>query len=152
MTCRKCKQELQTNTPFCPWCGTQQAKPKQHTRTRPNGAGYAVKRGKTWTAVVTVAWETDEHRVKRPIKRSKGGFATKREALEHCPMLKGTAPKPVRTLDYYWKQYSTSDLDKLSDSKQTAYQIAFNKIYTMQFNSSPSPYTQTPNRPSPHSS
>lgn len=57
-------------------------------RSRPNGTGTAVKRGKSWTAVVIVGWKPskdDSHKI--PVYRTKGGFPTKRDALNHCQVL-----------------------------------------------------------------
>lgn len=119
--CRRCKREMPPASVFCPWCGTKQSRSK-YTRTRPNGTGYAYKRNRTWTACVTVGWKG-----KKRITRTKGGFATKREALEYCQVLKRNGRPEVHTLDEYWKLYQPS-LEKLSDSKQTAYAIAYNKL------------------------
>ena len=65
-------------------------------RTRPNGAGTAFKRGKTWTARVVVGWKLAEDGHSIPDYKTKGGFSTKREALAYCETLKSapkTAPK-----------------------------------------------------------
>lgn len=66
------------------------------TKTRPNGAGTAYRRGSTWTACVTIGWyEIDGHAV--PRHRTKGGFRTKRDALAHCSELIN-APKAAKAL------------------------------------------------------
>lgn len=65
-------------------------------RTRPNGAGTAYKRGKTWTARVVIGWKTADDGHAIPIYRTRGGFQTKRDALAHCETLRNapkTAPK-----------------------------------------------------------
>lgn len=55
----------------------------KYRRTRGNGTGTAYRRGKTWTAAYTYSWEDGiQHR------RTKGGFRTKKEALEYIPQLK----------------------------------------------------------------
>ena len=88
MLCRKCKKENPDGAVFCAWCGTKQVVEKAK-RTRPNGAGFAVKRGRTWTARLTSGWRIDpETNKKKRITRSKGGFATKREALEYIQVLR----------------------------------------------------------------
>ncbi len=58
MTCRKCMKELQSNTPYCPWCGTRQ----QTKGTLSYAPKWRMLRREAWqnvdTAVVTVVWET----------------------------------------------------------------------------------------------
>ena len=66
-------------------------------RTRPNGAGSAIKRGRTWTSRVVVGWKCAEDGHAIPIYRTKGGFRTKRDALAYCETLKN-APRAVRKL------------------------------------------------------
>ena len=62
---------------------------KPYRRMRGNGQGSAYKRGRTWTATYTCGWEDG-----KPIKRTKGGFPTKREALEYIPILKAARSVP----------------------------------------------------------
>ena len=56
-------------------------------RTRPNGAGTAYKRGKTWTARVVVAWKERPDGGFTPVYRTKGGFSRKKDALDYIPEL-----------------------------------------------------------------
>lgn len=100
-------------------------------KTRPNGSGTAYKRGRTWTARVVVGWKTAEDGHAVPIYRSKGGFPTKRAALEHCVALKDKNYRPkvdAPQLLAYWNTYSTGELEKLSKSKQVAYRGAWLKL------------------------
>lgn len=61
-----------------------QAKTKKpYRRMRGNGQGSAYKRGRTWTAVYIYGWIDG-----KPQKRTKGGFPTKRAALDYIPILK----------------------------------------------------------------
>lgn len=62
---------------------------QKKTKSRGNGQGTAYKRGKTWTAQVVVGWHasSDPSKPPYPVKRTKGGFATKRAALEYAPIL-----------------------------------------------------------------
>ncbi len=141
-TCRKCKKELAEEWVACPFCGAKVTKPKQGVKSRGNGTGTAIKRGKTWTAKVVIRYRT----VKRdglpdkilPVTRSKGGFKTKTEALSACAALKAEKKeRKAPTLASYYETYSAGNGSKLSDSKQTAYQIAYNrleKIHNMPIN------------------
>lgn len=59
------------------------------SKSRGNGQGTAYKRGRTWTAqaVIGYRFSQDESKQPIPIKRTKGGFATKKAALEYVPTL-----------------------------------------------------------------
>lgn len=103
------------------------------TKTRGNGQGTAYKRGQTWTACVTMDWvfPDDPSKPKKPIRKTKGGFATKRDALNYCPtLLAGGVEKPSEAprLSDYWKTYSEGNMLKISRGKQSAYRTAWNKL------------------------
>lgn len=87
MKCRKCKAELPDGSKFCNMCGAKVAvgrKPK----SRGNGTGSVYKRGSSWVAVIVTGFELDSDNKVHRKTRSKGGFKTKREALEYIPTLK----------------------------------------------------------------
>lgn len=103
------------------------------TKSRGNGQGTAYKRGNTWTAQVVVGWKPADDPSKPPVsvKRSKGGFLTKKEALAYCPyLLAGSVARQegAPRLSSYWDTYKTNKLLTLSKSKQTAYKIAWNRL------------------------
>ena len=109
---------------------------KRKTRSRPNGTGTAVKRGKTWTAVVVVDWKASKDRShKIPIYKTKGGFQTKKDALNYCPVLlnQKSPERKVPNLLHYWTQYENGDLPKLSRDKQYAYKGAWKKLESLQY-------------------
>lgn len=136
MTCRKCKRETPSDALYCPYCGVS-LQPKKNThkpRTRPNGAGTAFKRGRTWTAQVVIGWKAVEGQKSKPIYRTKGGFDTKRAALEYCAILriekqKKNAPK----LHEIWDIYHDGEYEKLSKSKQVAYNGAWKKLKNLHY-------------------
>lgn len=102
-------------------------------KTRGNGQGTCYQRGKTWTACVTVGWilPDDPSKPRRPIRRTKGGFKTRRDALNYCPtLLAGGVEKPSEAprLSSYWKTYSEGNMLKISRGKQSAYRTAWNKL------------------------
>lgn len=102
-------------------------------KSRGNGQGTAYKRGQTWTACVTMDWilPDDPSKPKKPIRRTKGGFQTKRDALAYCPtLLAGGIEKPSEAprLSSYWKTYSEGAMLKISKGKQSAYKTAWNKL------------------------
>lgn len=102
-------------------------------KSRGNGQGSAYKRGNSWTASVVVGWRLpeDPSKPRIPIKRTKAGFSSKRDALAYCPVLLAGGvekPKEVPRLFYYWDLYSKNKMLKLGKSKQSAYKTAWNKL------------------------
>lgn len=99
-------------------------------RVRGNGQGTAYKRGNTWTAQVVVGWKNG-----CPVKRTKGGFKTKKDAINYCPTLLGKNPSktvPKRLVEY-WDYYTEHSYSRLSDSQQCSYKIAWNKLSSIHF-------------------
>lgn len=61
----------------------------RRTKARANGTGTAYKRGNTWTAVVVDDWKpSPDGTHKIPVYKTKGGFRTRRDALNYCPALR----------------------------------------------------------------
>ncbi len=107
---------------------------KRRRKTRPNGTGSAYKRGKTWTAQVVIGWKiVNDHA--QPIYKRRGGFATKRAALEYCAELRKDMQRPEQspTLAEYWTIYHNGELSGLSKSKQIAYAVAWRKLQALHF-------------------
>ena len=102
------------------------------TKSRGNGQGSAYQRNGSWTASVVVGWKASLSGGKPvPVKRTKGGFKTKRDALAYCPtLLSGGAVRAEAAprLSHYWDLYEAGELQALSASKQTAYRIAWRKL------------------------
>lgn len=152
MDCRKCEKAIPDGAVFCPWCGTRQ-EAQRVKRHRGNGTGTVYKRGATWTACVTVGWKRAPARAdgrpnsdgltgasqalteRVPIRRTKGGFRTKREALEYCPILLngGKAARKAPRLADLWQTYEGGKFEKLSPSKQTAYRGAWKKLAAIHY-------------------
>lgn len=134
MTCPKCGKEVPEGSSFCNYCGKKLIVQKRKSvKVRGNGMGCAYKRGKTWTACVTMDWimPDDPTVPKKPIRRTKGGFASKAEAIAYCPtLLAGGVEKPAEAprLSEYWNTYSKGLMLKISKGKQSAYRTAWNKL------------------------
>ena len=99
-------------------------------KTRGNGQGSAYKRGKTWVAQIVIGWNDGV-----PIKRTKGGFTSKKDAINYCPILKSQIDpikKPLRLIDY-WMQYKGIEYTHLSKSKQCSYKVAWNKLKPLHY-------------------
>lgn len=124
MICRYCHKAAPDGL-YCIFCGKRQDVPRQ-AHKRGNGQGTAYKRGKTWTGVRAGYQYTDDDGNHRK-RQTKGGFATKKEALEWAStktFLETHSPKLIEL----WELYETNDLPKLSRSKQTAYKIARKRL------------------------
>ena len=104
-------------------------------KSRGNGQGTAYQRKgySTWTASVVIGWRmpSDPSKPRIPIKRTKAGFKTKKEAIAYCPILlsggiekKRSAPRLIE----YWETYSTGDMKLISAGKQSAYRTAWSKL------------------------
>ncbi len=107
---------------------------KRKPKNRPNGTGTAYKRGKTWTAQIVVGWKiVNDHA--QAIYKTKGGFRTKRDALNYCVELRQERQRPetAPTLAEYWNIYKEGELEKLSKSKQCAYNCAWRKLRPLYF-------------------
>ena len=127
MICRSCHKTAPDGA-YCIFCG----KPQDIRRTghkRGNGQGTALKRGKTWTGFRTGYTFCDEDGIHRR-RPSKGGFATKKDALEWASsssVQETYSPKLIEL----WAQYEANDLPKLSKNRQTAYKIARRRLDTL---------------------
>jgi len=103
------------------------------TKVRGNGQGTAFKRGNTWTACVTVGWKlpSDPTQKKIPVRRTKGGFSTKKDAIAYCPTLLAGGIEPrteVPRLSDYWRTYSEGKMLEISKGKQSAYRTAWKRL------------------------
>ena len=134
MICRKCGKDIPEDSAYCNLCGAKQETEKTVHR-RGNGEGSASRRGRSWEARIVVGWKTspdESHLI--PVWKTKGGFRTKREALEHIPCLRqeaGVDGKKVPTLEEYYLIYSKGEMASLSVSKQVAYKGAWKKLESL---------------------
>ena len=131
--CIKCGVELPENAVFCYICGKKQIVEKRKGRQRGHGAGTAYRRGKTWTAQAAGYSYTVEKENGDPVlirrRPTKGGFATKTEALEWAASYSPSkAQKSAPTLADLWQGWSENDMKKLSVDKQAAYKKARERL------------------------
>lgn len=124
MHCRKCKGEIPDASAFCNHCGAKQES-KKGRRMRSNGMGTAYKRGKTWTASVIIGWK-DKDGEPVPVKRTKGGFGTKKAALEHCQALRGEKRLASKlTFAQVYQLWHDIHETKVSKSTMDCYRAAY---------------------------
>ena len=139
MPCRKCKRETPPDAMYCPYCGVSLSpnKVSRKPRTRPNGAGTAIKRGKTWTARVVVGWKVLDSGKATPVWRTKGGFTTKKDALAYCPELfKTSKQKPRQTMMQIYDAWLPTHENRVGKSTMNCYKAAwkyFKPLYYMPF-------------------
>lgn len=131
MQCIKCGAPLPDGAAYCHMCGKKQAPAaprKQRTKSRGNGTGTAIKRGKTWTARVVLGYYYGDDGKRHARTANRGGFSTKKEALDYIPQLRLDAQNNATlTLSGYWEFYEAKKLPELSRDKQTAYRIAWRR-------------------------
>lgn len=127
--CRKCGQLLHPDWRACPYCAAQVAAPVQKKKRprRSNGMGGVYKRGSTWTARITVGWHIVDGESK-PIRRTKGGFKTKTEALKFCAEMEDTplAPKKDITFEALYQRWAEKYEARITKSTMGCYRAAFN--------------------------
>lgn len=135
MICTKCKQEIVQGAVFCPWCGKKQtATKKARSKSRGNGTGcaYYSQKYRYWIAQVIDGYREPDDKSKPmiPIKKTKGGFKRREDALAYCSELKNGPQKAVKAppLATYWDTFKTGKYADLSASKKQAYRTAWAKI------------------------
>lgn len=148
MNCEKCGRIFQDDALFCPYCGKKTANfPRKPKAKRGNGQGTAFKRGSTWTAQVTIGMRDrppvdlknpppEAMKPRQTIRRSKGGFRTKAEALAYCETLKaiGSRIRPqIPRLEHYWSIYSSDEMERLAGSTNRGYRIAWKRLEPLHY-------------------
>ena len=130
MDCKKCKASIPDGAAYCPWCGMRQERPTARLKTRANGTGTAYRRGKTWTAEITLGYKTvtdgDKTRTVRNSMRV-GGFNTKTDALKHCAAMRGAKKQKKRrvlTFSALYDEWESYYKDKIVHSTLNCYRAA----------------------------
>ena len=146
MICTKCKTEVVPGAIFCHQCGKKlTTTKKRRTKSRGNGTGcaYYDPVHRYWIAQVVDGYRElppfdlnnpENRKSKIPIKKTKGGFKRREDALAYCQILKNGPQKPplAPTLAHYWKTYQNGAYEALSASKQQAYRTAWKKLESVQ--------------------
>lgn len=131
INCRKCRKEILEGSKFCNYCGAKQTYDRS-SKLRGNGQGcvYKNKKGK-WVAEATLGYDTEElpnGKVKLlRKKKTKSGFATKKEALEYLPHLKqevSTQDPNIKFKDLY-KKWMEQHSEKVTMSTINCYKSAY---------------------------
>ena len=107
---------------------------KRRAKSRGNGTGcaYYSQKYRYWIAQSIVDWRIpdDESKPLIPVKKTKGGFKRREDALAYCPELKNGPQKAALapTLATYWDTYQNGAYEDLSASKKQAYRTAWKKL------------------------
>lgn len=131
MICIKCKKEIPDDARFCQWCGKDQTK-KAAGRSRANGMGTVYKRGKTWVAEISLGRKVIDGRTQY-VRRKKGGFKTKTEALAFIPQLQDLPARKCPTVQELWERYSAGPMLKTASNTQSKYRTAFKRWQPLAF-------------------
>ena len=100
-------------------------------KVRGNGQGCAFRRPgqQTWTVEVVTGKryvDGDPSKPKRPVRKTKGGFKTKKEALEYAPILKSQGDVRARiSLEDLWLQWKDFYNSRVIDSTMDGYYYAY---------------------------
>ena len=96
-------------------------------KARGNGTGTAIKRGDSWTSIVVIGYKPSpdgSHMI--AVRKTKGGFKTKREALLYCPTLLRQESAPHRmTLNDVYKAWEPWYADRIIKSTMDGYKAAY---------------------------
>ena len=134
--CKKCGADLADEAQFCQICGKKQVTHQKvkSVRSRPNGTGSVYKRGKTWECAVVIGYVNSDTGRKKAVRNVKGGFKTKKAAMEYIPNLKTEIVRKIPNLIELWEIYKTTKkYQKLSDSRKEKYDIAWKKLESLWF-------------------
>lgn len=96
---------------------------------RPNGTGHVYKRGQTWTARVVDHYDHIEDKL-RPVYKTKGGFKTKREAINYLPTLMKTKrhEHPPLTFAENFSRWRESYAPRVSEGTMAGYVAAYKHL------------------------
>ena len=104
---------------------------KRKLKSRGNGQGTVYQRPgeTTWTVEVVTGWrfvDGDPSKPKRPVRKKKGGFKTKKAALDYVPTLQGKTKDQVRmTMEEVYLAWKSSYEKRIDSSTMGCYISAF---------------------------
>lgn len=127
MICPKCSSAIPDGSIFCNRCGKKLVRDtKVRTKSRGNGTGMAYKRGKTWTARVTIGWTFEDGKKIRKY-RTKGGFPSKTAAENYCSTLKKNPNKPkcTDTFSQVYDRWQKAYADRIAAVTMATYKAAW---------------------------
>lgn len=126
MLCKRCEREIPDGSAYCNWCGQRQTPSRKH-RSNGTGSVYKTRNGKWKAAVVT-------YRDGMRYGAAKGGFATKREALDALPALRektlSSIERPTNaTMQELFEEASERWFPKITKDKASHYRTAWANLH-----------------------
>lgn len=109
-----------------------ESKKKPRAKVRGNGMGCAYQRPgeKTWTVEVVTGWRYpngDITKPKRPVRKKKGGFSSKKDALAYADTLRKSGTKRVRkTMEEVYLAWKDFYVSRIGASTMEGYKYAYN--------------------------
>ena len=95
-------------------------------KRRGNGEGTVERiNSHNFKAIAVVGWKDDTH----PIRRTKAGFRTAREAREYIPILKGERPND-RCIADYWATIE-EQVSRMDGATQRKYRLAYERVQSI---------------------
>lgn len=137
MLCPKCARDIPDDAALCCYCGKKLTATKRKRSKRPNGTGSVYQRGSTWTArVVDHYKKTDKNKSGlQPVWKTKGGFRTKRDALNYLPTLIASTPNDhthdAKTFIENFESWKAHYEPRVSKSTISGYKSAFKHFATL---------------------
>ena len=97
-------------------------------KRRGNGEGTVQRiNSHNYKAIAVVGWRDDKH----PIRRTKSGFRTSREAREYISVLKGEKPTE-RTIADYWSTIE-QEVAQMDSATQRKYRLAYDRVQSIAY-------------------
>ena len=142
MICTKCKSEVVQGANFCPNCGKKlvHSTKKRRAKSRGNGTGCAYYDSvhRYWVAQIVDGYRElppfsldnpDNRKQMVPIKKTKGGFKKREDALAYCDQLrarKHDAPELSMTLRQIYEEWEPMYSRRIDPSTAAGYKAAYN--------------------------
>jgi len=134
--CPKCKKTPPEGALFCPFCGRRLGIRKRRAKARGNSTGCAYwdPSRHYWVAQVVDGYrdlpedmkDPENKKQRIPIKKTKGGFKRKEDALAYCATLKASSKKPeIYTLSQIWDAWEPWYSPRVDPSTMAGYRAAY---------------------------
>lgn len=123
--CKRCNKNIPDESVYCMFCGNKLSNDPRKGR-KGNGQGTVRKRGNKYEARITIGWKVapDGHKVQQ--FRTKGGFASKADAVAYLKSLRLGLGKRVQTLQQIWERWSRQKEPHIDTVTMAGYRAAYN--------------------------
>ena len=139
MICPKCSRDVPlSEIKYCPYCGAVLVRNKKSRAVskRANNTGNVYKRGKTWTARVTIGKKIGPNGTDFvPVRKTLGGFRTRTEALNALPGLieAGTSIKINESFEQIYLKWKKEYESRIVKSTMDCYKAAYKHFSALHY-------------------